>query len=182
MHLARRGVQRPLRAPYARLPAPPRWCECFTPGHTYEEALHEWLNLLHCCDGVIGVAVLLLCPYLCLSRSKVSCFSLLSCLLVSVCCFGIKLVLVNLRKYVSSLTARALERTEEICSGVRPLTAGSSLHGNTVSHQRGVLFAPGVSLCHNHLQVGGACYRQIALPSMKNIFLFSIPSAEFISP
>lgn len=80
------------------------------------------------------------------------CFSLRSCLSVSICCFGIKLVLVNLRKYVSSLTARALERTEEICSGVRPLTAGSSLLGNTVSHQRGVLFAPGVPLCHNHLQ------------------------------
>lgn len=90
-----------------------------------------------------------------------ACFSLLSCLLVSICCFGIKLVLVNLRKYVSSLTARALERTEEICSGVRPLTAGSSLLGNTVSHQRGVLFAPGMPLCHNHLQVGGTCYRQI---------------------
>lgn len=161
------GAQRPFRAPYARLPVQPDGVSAslqFT--RTRKPSMKGWICFsVVCftavtCDWCGSPRSVHICAFPG-QRFLGACFSLLSCLLVSICCFGIKLVLVNLRKYVSSLTARALERTEEICSGVRPLTAGSSLLGNTVSHQRGVLFAPGMPLCHNHLQVGGTCYRQI---------------------
>lgn len=53
-----------------------------------------------------------------------------------------------------SRTAHSLEGAKEDGGGLWFLAAGSDLCGDAVCHQRGVLPAAHLPLCHHHLQVG----------------------------
>lgn len=52
-----------------------------------------------------------------------------------------------------------MERTQEVCSGIRLFDAGPRLRGDTVSHQCGVLPAASLPVCLHHLQVSGTSGR-----------------------